>query len=222
MRRVLPSLEPGDQCGRWTIQKAAPPIFYSGYAHIRWHCRCACGTHRIVKDASLKSGKSTSCGCFNRERSREANTRHGHSQNSAEYRTWQAMIQRCHNPNYSRFHDYGGRGITVCPRWRNSFENFLIDMGPKPSRRHSIDRIKNDLPYCLENCQWSLPHKQMTNRRNSFFVEIGGEQIPLSDLASEYKIPANTLRARIVAGWPLKRALTLPVRHKRSAKSSHH
>lgn len=221
-RRKLSPLNAGDKCGRWRLEREADPVFYSGYPHKRWVCLCDCGVRRIVKDASLKVGISTSCGCLTRERSSEVNRTHGRSQSGSEYSSWCAMIQRCHNPNNTRFKDYGGRGIVVCQKWRDSFEAFLADMGPKPSPRHSIDRIKNSLSYAPGNCQWSLPHTQMTNRRNSFYIAVGKRKVPLSDLASEYNIPANTLRGRIVAGWPLKRALYEPVRAKRSAKSSNH
>lgn len=214
MRNKYIPISVGDRKGRWLITSVAAPVFYSGYAHRQWLCRCDCGTERIVKENSLQTGKSSSCGCLTRERASIVNTTHGKSQDCAEYRSWQAMLQRCHNPNYSRYADYGGRGIVVCEKWRLSFEDFLADVGAKPSDRHSIDRIKNDRGYEPGNCRWSLPHEQMTNRRNTFLVAMGEEKVPLSDLARKHQIPANTLRARIVAGWPIERALTQPVRFK--------
>lgn len=131
-----------------------------------------------------------------------------------EYSAWKSMFARCLNPKNPRFPAYGGRGITICDRWRAGFSAFLEDMGRKPSSRHSLDRVDNELGYTPENCRWALPHEQMTNRSMTRFVEVGGENIPLATLAKEHGIPANTLRFRILKGWPLHEALTRPVRPK--------
>ena len=133
---------------------------------------------------------------------------------SPSYQSWTAMIQRCRNPNAAGYRNYGGRGITVCEAWRHDFSAFLHDMGRKPSQRHSIERSNNDKDYDPQNCKWALPTEQMRNRRNSFFVDVNDERVPLEQLAQKYNIPSNTLRARIVKGWPLVEALTKPVRFK--------
>lgn len=219
MRKTYPPVVVGSRYGRWVVRSASDPMFYGGYPHSRWQCACDCGTIKIVKENSLKNGKSTSCGCLTIERTKDVHTKHGRSR-SPEYRIWTAMIQRCHNPRNSRFKDYGGRGIIVCQEWRESFDAFFEHMGMKPSSRHSIDRIKNDKPYGPRNCKWSLPHTQMTNRRNSFYVDVEGQQIALSDLAQSHHIPANTLRGRLVKGWPLDRALNEPVRPKGVSRKS--
>lgn len=213
------------QYGRWTVLSSAEPRLYfdkskgKQTAQRQWLCACQCGTVRNVSELSLKNGKSVSCGCFNREASIAANTTHGEiigGKKTPEYQTWQAMLDRCRNPRNKRYADYGARGIVVCDRW-DLFENFLEDMGRRPSARHSLDREKNHLGYSPENCRWALPHTQMTNRSVTRFVDVDGKQVPLATLAQQHGIPANTLRFRILKGWPLEDALSKPVRPKTKA-----
>lgn len=146
-------------------------------------------------------------------RAAEVNTTHGLS-NSPEYKIWIAMKSRCNNPKNPRYSKYGGRGITVCKEWEESFQNFINDVGFRPSSDHSIDRIDNDQGYSPSNCKWSTPHEQMTNRTITRYVLVDGEEIPLATLAKQYQIPANTLRFRILKGWTLHDALNQPVRRK--------
>jgi hypothetical protein len=140
---------------------------------IHWHCICDCGAKTTVSGENLSGKHTQSCGCLQPERARETKTRHGHTvgyEHSPEYVCWRKMIQRCCNPNDPSFKWYGGRGITVCDHWLNSFENFLADMGLRPSgttgRRatYSIDRIDNDGNYEPANCKWSTAKEQMNNR----------------------------------------------------------
>jgi hypothetical protein len=144
-------------------------------------CQCACGQQKTVRPRNVMRGSRTqSCGCLTKEVQRQRLTRHGHSRKghqTAEHRTWVGMINRCTNPNHESWRLYGGRGITVCPHWRESFEQFFADMGPKPEGR-SIDRRDNDLGYlcpcCLPpigNCWWATPHEQMLNRRPEWAKE---------------------------------------------------
>lgn len=217
--RILPLVSVGSRFGRWLVVGQAESRLYGAKEQYRWSCRCDCGVERDVLQLSLKNGSSTSCGCFNREVSARAHTTHGATaghKKSPEYKAWSAMHERCQNPRNKRYGDYGGRGIKVCERWK-SFENFLADMGERPSVRHSLDREKNDLGYDAGNCRWALPHTQMTNRSVTRFVEIEGQSVPLATLAKQYDIPANTLRFRILKGWPLDEALSKPVRPKAKA-----
>jgi len=203
----------GDRFGRWEVISEAPVklVGKNKKRFRQWLCRCVCGVERPVTEHSLKAGTSVSCGCYNRERTVETHTKHG-ATGTPEYKAWQKMIERCYNPNNKRYADYGGRGILVSKRWFHSFEEFLKDMGPRPSPRHSLDRIDNDKSYNKNNCQWSLPKTQMTNRRNT--RKVG--DVPLAELARKHGIPANTLRWRVLRDdWELEDALTTPVRYKR-------
>lgn len=128
---------------------------------IKWKCRCDCGNERVVLAASLRGGKTKSCGCLLKEGSHKT---HGKS-HTPEYKIWAGMIQRCTNPKTDNYKHYGGRGITVCERWRNSFEAFYEDMGHRPSKLHSVERINNDGNYEPDNCKWATKRKQSQNQQ---------------------------------------------------------
>lgn len=151
-----------------------------------WNCMCACGESRKVISRSLVAGLTTSCGCYNRERVIETHTTHGKSPRSGktpEYGVWDAMIQRCTNPNHKQYRDYGGRGIKVCERWM-SFHYFLSDMGVRPSNNHSIDRFpNNDGNYERLNCRWGTQEQQSRNRSSNVWINYNGEKRILTDWA---------------------------------------
>jgi hypothetical protein len=128
-----------------------------------WLCRCNCGEERIIPGDGLRQGEHVSCGCHRRDLTVERNTKHGRY-HSKIHIAWTNMLQRCLNPNATKFNNYGGRGITVCERWR-SFENFLEDIGDPPSSNLSIDRIDVNGNYEPGNCRWATTVQQRHNRR---------------------------------------------------------
>lgn len=124
---------------------------------------------------------------------------------SAEYRIWARMKSRCHNKNTKDYKFYGGRGISVCEEWKNSFEQFYADMGPRPSSEHSIDRADFNADYGPENCSWILTKKQNSNRRSCVFVEINGQKMCLKDAAILHGLKPKSVQCRHQRGWPENR-----------------
>ena len=152
-----------------------------GYSHVTkersaaWECKCECGQIIVVRVQHLRSGHTQSCGCYNRERVRKALFKHGNAVRSQpktpEYNSWYGMKSRCYEKNAKGYKNWGGRGISVCDRWRNSFPNFLADMGRKPSPDLSIDRIDNDGNYEPGNCRWATRSQQQRNKSTPSMTE---------------------------------------------------
>jgi hypothetical protein len=119
------------------------------------------------------------------------------------------MKQRCYNRNHNSFKDYGGRGISVCERWIsvNGFQNFVADMGKRPSREHSIDRIDNNKGYSPENCRWSSRIDQASNKRNNRLLKKEGHAMTVAQWARRLGVPVATLSWRIQNGWPDEKVL---------------
>lgn len=170
----------------------------------RWTCYCICGTVVTVNARDVCSGNTTSCGC----RKRSTSTTHGESF-SSEYGSWKAMIQRCTNPKRKKFEYYGGQGVQVCERWY-SFENFLQDMGKKPSPKHSLDRWPNPQgDYEPGNVRWATREQQSRNTSANHNVTYEGVTKCLMDWSKHLGIPFSTLAARLKR-WTLERAMTTP------------
>lgn len=129
-----------------------------------WECICDCGNGATVRIDRLRDGVTRSCGCLARSIPTPITTTHGMTY-SLEFRSWQSMKDRCSNPNGKSWKYYGGRGIRVCERWINSFEDFYADMGPRPSLEYSIDRIDVNGNYEPGNCRWATKAQQIANRR---------------------------------------------------------
>lgn len=183
----------------------------------RWLCKCVCGKEKIICGHHLKARRTQSCGCLHKENAAKINFLHGKS-NTAENLAWKNIKQRCLNPKNKHYKNYGGRGITICDRWRDSFENFLEDMGERPSPKHSIDRIDNNQGYYKENCKWSTKSEQNSNKRNSNNAIYKDKRTTLVSLAKEYNIKKSTLNNRLHLGWSLEKAIETPVRK----RTNHH
>lgn len=139
----------------------------------------------------------------------------GGGEKRKEFIAWERMRDRCHNKNYHSYHRYGGKGITVCERWKGEggFLRFLEDVGRAPSAQHSIDRFPNrNGNYEPGNVRWATPKEQSENKDNTKFLEYMGERLTTSDWATRVGLSAKVIRNRIAYGWPVDKILTTPVR----------
>ena len=194
-------------CGRWLV---LGPSFKTGVMRFQM-CRCQCGTERPVLLYDLLNGKSVSCGvCWKQER--PPTLRHGDARKgkaAAEFRIWCGIRKRCLNPRYKHFDRYGGRGITICDRWKDSYENFLVDMGRRPSESHSIDRYPdNDGNYEPSNCRWATRIEQSTNRHHIQKYTYDGHTLTIAEWSRLVGLPYWKLHGRLrKSHWPIEKAL---------------
>lgn len=152
----------------------------------RWLFLCDCGVEKELDRYAVFCGNTSSCGCYRDDLIGLRSVTHGHSRGkslSREYISYRGMMSRCYSKTNNRYPRYGGRGIAVCDRWRSSFENFLEDMGPKPSPDHSLERKDNDADYCPENCRWATRREQARNRSTNHLVVVGGQQVTVAEAA---------------------------------------
>lgn len=205
--------------GRWTIiEETDKPL---GYKHSgKWYlCKCECGTIRKVKHNSLRQGRSKSCGCLRKDSYPKGKDhhryKHGHARKNKrtkEWRAWDSMIRRVRYPSMDRYPRYGGRGIKVCDRWINSFENFLDDVGYAPSKQHTLDRIDNDGDYTPDNVRWATRSQQVKNSTKAKLITYNGKTMNLCDWVAETGIKRTTIQMRLKKGWSIHDTLTTPVR----------
>lgn len=172
-----------------------------------WECVCDCGSKVLVRGRLLANGNSKSCGCARIE---SITTNLGRSR-MKEYRRWAGLLNRCSNPAYVGYKNYGGRGITVCDQWKR-FENYYADMGDPPSASHSLHRINNDGPYSPENCKWADSKEQANCTTRSVYLTLNGITKTATLWAEEVGINPKTIQKRKRDGWSDERALTEPVR----------
>lgn len=177
-------------------------------------CSCSCGTKKTFYKYDVLSGKTSSCGCLNKEvaaeNMRRTSTKHG-GWGSREWNLWHNMNRRCCDPNAMGYENYGGRGIQVCSRWAGKgtgFHNFLEDMGEVPSPQHSLDRIDPDGNYEPGNVKWSTSKEQARNRRNNRVITAFGRTQCLAAWAEEVGLSRSTVSLRLLKGWSPERALT--------------
>lgn len=191
----------GQNFGRWTV------IQYAGKSY--WLCRCQCGVERHIFTGNLSKGHSNSCGCLRDELATENKTTHGKT-GSPEYRVWAGIKRRCLNPNDRSYARYGEQGVTICDRWRDSFECFLSDIGTRPTPEHSIDRVDNDKGYAPDNCRWATRVEQARNKRTNRRITCNNRTKTLSEWSQELGICHATIQYRLRAGWDIETALNLP------------
>ncbi len=183
---------------------------------VKWVCQCDCGKTTNTFRTSLKKGTSQSCGCLRNEQSSERAKRskfhlkHGMTK-TPEYGIWCAMRNRCNNPKVDRYPVYGGRGIKVCERWSN-FENFIADMGLRPSGKHSIDRRDNDGDYEPSNCYWATPEQQTYNKSTTLRFDYKGQRLTVKEASEKTGISRGTLMGRYQRGWTTAKIIETPKR----------
>ncbi len=190
----------GKRFGRLLVERYTHShVSKSGASKPMWECLCDCGSRVIVSGSNLRHGNTESCGCLRKDAIVTTHSTHGKTK-SAEYRSWFAAKQRCGNKNHAMYPHYGGRGIKVCDRWQ-SFENFIADMGEKPGKEYSIDRINPDGNYEPGNCRWAKPSEQSNNQRRNVSVTHEGRTLTLSEWSAVLSVPAPTLYSRAAKGW---------------------
>lgn len=206
MGRKPISVPAGTRFGRLiVVEEAGPCLAPCGTNARRFRCKCDCGVVSVVLLYRLRSGATLSCGCL---RKTNACT-HGLS-HSPEYNVWYGMIRRCVDPNNKDYETCGGRGITVCDRWKESCQAFLEDMGTRPSLKHIIHRVDNDGNYEPGNCRWATWKYHGRNKRNNKVLTHQGQTKCVSEWADDLGISRATLGSRLKQGWSVERALTEP------------
>lgn len=215
----------GQQIEKWKVLSFAGK---DKNGNTLWLCQCSCGSPpKKVHTDNLVSKKSKSCGCFRSEANKIAHTTHGHTKGkkpTTEYRAWCKAIGRCFDKNDKGYDDYGGRGITMCKRWRENFEAFIADVGPKPAGKYSIDRRQNmgnyscgSCEHCLSNgwdmnVRWATDLEQARNKRNNRLISFNGKTMCLAELARlpECVVSQHAISKRLAKGWSVERAITTP------------
>jgi hypothetical protein len=182
-----------------------------GQGRVKFLCKCDCGNLVEILSDQLKSGKTKSCGCLQKERASQSNKTHGLSR-TPEYIAWKDMISRCCNENNQYYYNYGGRGIKVCDRW-SEVENFIEDMGLRLGKNYELDRIENNGNYEPGNCRWTTRIVNMRNKRTNLVIEFNGESKTASEWSEVTGIACNVIANRISRyGWSVEKALTEPAR----------
>jgi len=171
-----------------------------------WLFTCDCGQSVVADSWAVSRGKRGSCGCTLRPN----RLTHGKTR-TPEYNSWGGIKNRCYNIRNPKYPRYGGRGITVCDRWKDSFENFFADMGLKPSSEHSIDRINNDGDYTPDNCRWATPKEQANNMSRCRNITHNGKTMTGTEWSKKLKLPCDLVNRRVKDyGWSEEKAVTTP------------
>lgn len=207
----------GDKFGRLTVVEMTYKESKSGRRRAFWVCVCDCGGSNTVDSGNLRNGNTRWCSLCASKFKSSHRRKHGHSQHAdgrnkatKEYSTWSGMKGRCLNKKDTRYFDYGGRGISICREWIDSFESFLSDMGVAPSADHQIDRIDNNGNYEPDNCKWASRTENSNNKRNNYNLTINGETKTLANWEKFSGINQSTIKRRVTREWSSDKLL-LPV-----------
>lgn len=182
-----------------------------------WRFACDCGGQKIAEAANVKSGRTRSCGCAAQEQRKAAAQSQRHALSASEVprerKAWEGMLRRCYSPKHPSFARYGGRGIAVCERWRESFAAFFADLGPAPEGA-TLERIDNAKDYAPDNCKWASRKEQANNRRSNRLLTHDGVTLNITQWADRLGWAKGTLASRLKYGWPVERVLTEKPRHR--------
>ena len=195
---------------------ALGPVDFRPETGVMWECRCDCGNITVVRVRNLGYGTTKSCGCLFRDSATTRAMTHGKCYTRL-YSVWQNMIHRCHSPNDDAYHHYGGRGISVYPEWRASFEDFEFYVAQLPNYEiagYTLDRIDNDGDYKPGNVKWSTQAEQLRHTRRTRLFTLNGKTQCFKDWCQEFGIGVSTFYERLGNGWDIERALRTPVRVK--------
>jgi hypothetical protein len=192
----------GTKHNRLTILKEAEPVFYKKGIARKVLCKCDCGKEKVIDFNSIRTNRSKSCGCLSKELSSKLHTTHGLAMLSPgvrhpDYCIWIKMKSRCLNANDKSYENYGGRGIEVCKSWQESFVNFIDDLGWRPNKKYSLERIDYNKNYCPENCKWIFKSEQSKNSRRVKLITYNNKQYCLTDLCKLLGLVYSTMRHRV-------------------------
>ncbi len=196
----------GSRFGKWTV--IGKVLQRGKHGEVMWNCVCDCGNSGKVRSGNLTRNTSKSCGCGQHE--------HTHNMTGTKtFKSWESMKQRCLNEHAPDYHMYGGRGIKVCDRWINSFDNFLADMGDRPMDK-SLDRIEVNGDYSPDNCRWATREEQEQNKRKTLRFSAFGDIKTVHEWAKQYNLSPRVIIERIKVGWDAEKALLTPNRKSKS------
>lgn len=180
--------------GRLTILQESIKRAKDG--RVMWFCRCSCGRISLVRGSQLTRGRISSCGCLRDERTVSRSTKHGEAKRkhvNDVYFIWQGIKARCYNKNHISYERYGGRGIKMCDEWLNDFVCFNKDMGARPSKIHSVERIDVNLGYSKQNCYWATDIEQSKNKSSTKKYDFRGGRYSIPELAELLEVKRATL-----------------------------
>jgi hypothetical protein len=212
----------GQRFSRWTVVGfAGTPVTRGGKRCAMWSVRCDCGGEKVVRGSALTGGFSGSCGCLQREAAGARQRMHGHTNGrvrTTEFVIWSGIIQRCEDTGSPAYASYGGRDITICKRWRESFDAFLADVGPRPPGL-TLDRHpdKNG-NYEPGNVRWATVTEQQNNTRSNRLLEWQGETLNVTQWAQRLSVGRSLIFGRLRAGWPIAQALGFESRKRHPEK----
>lgn len=199
----------GQKFGRLTV--IAPSEKRAVNRGMMWTCKCDCGTIKDITALALKNGSVVSCGCYSKELLTIRNTKHGHEaggKKSPTYISWEKMMARCYKEKDPHYHHYGAKGIRVIERWHD-FKPFLEDMGERPSKEYTLDRIDSKGNYEPGNCRWATAKVQGNNTSRNIKFSYQGEEKTIAELADIAGIKYDTMYCRLmIYKWSVEKAMT--------------